>query len=89
MHDNGFTPQLDPVLEPFESIKRMDAILDLSDPENPNEPEWPAAEFIVGNPPFLGDKLMRGGLGDDYVDQTPRTYTRSASRPIGLVLLLV
>ncbi len=68
MHDNGFTPQLDPVLEPFESICRMDAILDLSDPENPREPEWPAAEFIVGNPPFLGTKKLRSELGDPYVD---------------------
>jgi hypothetical protein len=75
MHDNGFTPQLDPVLEPFESIRRMDAILDLSDPEHPKEPEWPAAEFIVGNPPFLGDKLMRAGLGDDYVNTLRGIYS--------------
>jgi hypothetical protein len=74
MHDNGFTPQLDPVLEPFESIRRMDAILDLSDPDKPREPEWPAAEFIVGNPPFLGDKLMRGGLGDEYVENLRALY---------------
>ena len=68
MHDNGFTPQLDPVLEPFESIRLMDAILDLSDPEHPREPEWPAADFIVGNPPFLGGKLMRTHLGDEYME---------------------
>ena len=37
----------------------QDAILDLSDPENPKEPEWPEAEFIVGNPPFLGGNKMR------------------------------
>ena len=46
----------------------MDALLDLSDPTHPREAEWPAAEFIVGNPPFLGDKLLRRGLGDDYVE---------------------
>ncbi|MCI0334481.1 MAG: class I SAM-dependent DNA methyltransferase [Planctomycetes bacterium] len=68
MHDNGFTPQLDPVLEPFESIRRMDAILDLSDPAHPREPEWPAAEFIVGNPPFLGASFLRAELGDSYMD---------------------
>lgn len=68
MHDNGFTPQLAPVLEPFESIRRMDAILDLSDPANPREPEWPAAEFIVGNPPFLGGKSMLRELGDEYTN---------------------
>jgi len=68
MHHNGFSPPRDPVLEPIESIHLMDAILDLSDPENPKEPEWPAADFIVGNPPFLGGKLLRTHLGDDYVD---------------------
>jgi hypothetical protein len=32
------------------------------------EAEWPPAEFIVGNPPFLGGKLMRKGLGDEYIE---------------------
>ncbi|MFZ5719074.1 MAG: class I SAM-dependent DNA methyltransferase [Pseudomonadota bacterium] len=36
---------------------------------NPRRPEWPEAEFIVGNPPFLGKgAAMRGPLGDGYVD---------------------
>jgi SAM-dependent methyltransferase len=68
MHHNGFNPPANPVLEPIESIRRMDAILDLSDPEHPSEPEWPEAEFIVGNPPFLGGKIMRSELGDEYMD---------------------
>ncbi|HZT80049.1 MAG TPA: DNA methyltransferase, partial [Gemmataceae bacterium] len=54
MHHNGFIPATDPVLEPIENIRLMDAVLDQSDPKHPAEPEWPAAEFIVGNPPFLG-----------------------------------
>ena len=57
MHHNGFKPPSDPVLEPIESIRCQDAILDLSDPKNPKEPEWPEAEFIVGNPPFLGEQV--------------------------------
>jgi len=68
MHHNGFNPPSNPVLEPIQSIRRMDAILDLSNPENPKEPEWPEADFIVGNPPFLGTKMLRGGLGDRYVE---------------------
>ena len=32
------------------------------------EASWPATEFIVGNPPFLGGKLLRKGLGDEYVE---------------------
>ncbi len=68
MHDNGFTPQSDPVLDPIESIRRMDAILDLSDAEHPAEPEWPEADFIVGNPPFLGNKRLRSELGAPYCE---------------------
>jgi hypothetical protein len=28
---------------------------------------WPQADFIVGNPPFIGNFKMRQELGDDYV----------------------
>src|SRR5665213_117046 len=38
------------------------------------EREWPQADFIISNPPFLGDKLMRGQLGDDYVQELRRIY---------------
>lgn len=30
--------------------------------------EWPAAEVIIGNPPFIGNKRMRLTLGDGYVE---------------------
>ena len=32
----------------------------------PRQAEWPAANFIVGNPPFIGNKRMRLALGDGY-----------------------
>lgn len=35
---------------------------------NPRKAEWPAADFIVGNPPFIGNKRMRAVLGDEYVE---------------------
>jgi type II restriction/modification system DNA methylase subunit YeeA len=68
MLGHGFAYRRNPVLRPLESIATMDALLDLSDPANPREAEWPAAEFIVGNPPFLGDKLMIANLGEDYTE---------------------
>jgi type II restriction/modification system DNA methylase subunit YeeA len=71
---HGFPWPQDPVLKPSDTIRCMDAILDLSDPGHPKEPEWPAVDFIVSNPPFLGDKLMRSGLGDDYVDKLRALY---------------
>ncbi|MBF6615404.1 MAG: class I SAM-dependent DNA methyltransferase [Candidimonas sp.] len=35
---------------------------------NPRKAEWPQADYIVGNPPFIGNKRMRSALGDGYVD---------------------
>ncbi len=38
------------------------------------ERDWPKCDVIVSNPPFLGDKLMRGQLGDGYVEELRRIY---------------
>lgn len=35
---------------------------------NPRRADWPEAEFIVGNPPFIGGKDMRAELGDGYAE---------------------
>ena len=35
---------------------------------NPKRTTWPEADFIVGNPPFLGTSRMRDGLGDGYTE---------------------
>jgi hypothetical protein len=48
---NGFAYERDPILRPLENIECRDAILDLSDPENPQEPSWPAADVIIATPP--------------------------------------
>ena len=65
---NGFSYDHSPILTALDGISQTDSIVDLSDPANPKEPEWPAAEFVIGNPPFLGGKLLRTNLGDKYVD---------------------
>ncbi|MES2415206.1 MAG: DNA methyltransferase [Pseudomonadota bacterium] len=33
----------------------------------PRQAEWPEADFVVGNPPFIGASTMRAALGDGYV----------------------
>ena len=73
-HANGFRYTQQPLLIPLDTIRRTDAILDLTDPDNPAEPEWPAAEFIVGNPPFLGGRLLLTQFGDAYVKALYRLY---------------
>lgn len=35
---------------------------------NPRKAEWPETEFIVGNPPFIGNKRMYAALGEGYCD---------------------
>jgi hypothetical protein len=41
---------------------------------NPRKAEWPQADFVVGNPPFIGNKRMRTVLGDDYAATLRATY---------------
>lgn len=85
MLSNGFAYARDPILRSLDNIECRDAILDLSDPENPREPEWPEATVIVGNPPFLGGKLLRANLGDDYVDVLFTVYRGRVPREADLV----
>lgn len=67
---NGYPHASNPILKPLDGIEHRDALL------NPDgsEAEWPTADVIVGNPPFLGGSVMRGELGDDYVETLRRTY---------------
>ena len=48
------------------------------------ETPWPDAEFIVGNPPFLGGKLLRRELGDAYVDALFGVYAGRVPREADL-----
>lgn len=41
---------------------------------NPRRAEWPEADYIVGNPPFIGNKRLRIALGDGYVDAVRAVY---------------
>lgn len=41
---------------------------------NPKRAEWPQADYIVGNPPFIGKHRIRESLGDGYVDALREAY---------------
>ena len=42
---------------------------------NPRKAVWPAADYVVGNPPFIGDKAMRRALGNGYVNALRAVYS--------------
>ena len=66
---NGIRYRHSPILTPMSnSIRQTDSILADGDTGSPRETEWPEAEFIVGNPPFLGHFPFREQLGDEYVN---------------------
>ncbi|HEY0971318.1 MAG TPA: DNA methyltransferase [Gemmatimonadales bacterium] len=41
---------------------------------NPREADWPEADFIIGNPPFMGQFRQRDALGDGYVEALRAAY---------------
>ena len=43
---------------------------------NPRAAKWPNADFIVGNPPFIGNKRLKDALGTGYVDALRAVYTK-------------
>jgi hypothetical protein len=70
----------EPVLKAFRNIETRDAVLTWDGwpvPKveggretypNARRPEWPEADYIVGNPPFIGGKDIRSRLGDGYTE---------------------
>ncbi len=70
MRRNGFSEARDPILKPLDTIECRDAILTLDG----SEPDWPRADVVIGNPPFLGAGLQIGKLGEDYVSRLRRAY---------------
>lgn len=52
---------------------------------NPRAVIWPPADFIVGNPPFIGNKRMRNRLGDGYV-QSLRAIWKHVPGNVDLVM---
>lgn len=67
-----------PVLQRLPEIRKGDALLtevkNAEDEIEYVETVWPAAEFIVGNPPFLGEKKQGPRLGLPYLRQLRAAY---------------
>lgn len=70
MRANGFEASRDPILKSLNTIECRDAVL------NPDgtRAEWPEADVVVGNPPFLGTKRMFDVFGVDYTRNLRSAY---------------
>ncbi|SDX36884.1 class I SAM-dependent DNA methyltransferase [Hymenobacter psychrophilus] len=53
---------------------------------NPRPAEWPQADFIVGNPPFVGPARMRDALGDGYTEALRKAYKGKVPDSADLVM---
>ena len=70
MRRNGFEAARNPILRTLDTIQNRDAVLG---PDG-GRAEWPRADVVVGNPPFLGGKKVLSELGKDYVDALRNAY---------------
>lgn len=67
---NGWRHGSNPILKPLDGVEHRDALVNADG----TQAEWPEADVIVGNPPFIGNKKMRGELGEAYVDAVRLAY---------------
>lgn len=67
MINHGYGYQ-EPILQVMDNIHHTDAILAWDEQGRASEPEWPQADVIIGNPPFLGGNKIRAELGDRTVE---------------------
>ena len=68
MLNNGFGLPTEPILKKMDNMRQMDAILAFDADGKAFEPQWPVADVIVGNPPFLGSIKQREELGEKYLN---------------------
>jgi len=81
MLDHGYSLGRNPVLRKLDHVACRDALL------NPDgsEAQWPDADFIVGNPPFLGNKRMIAELEEEYVSTLRKLFKVTMSPGSDLV----
>ncbi|GAB4015270.1 hypothetical protein GCM10028808_40120 [Spirosoma migulaei] len=87
LRTQGESELREPLLDEYENIHHQDAVLTYQDGfTNVKQTEWPKADFIIGNPPFVGDKAMRGALGDEYVEALRKAYKGIVPESADLVM---
>ena len=67
---NGRLINKNPILSNLDGIQHRDALLNADG----TEAQWPQADVIVGNPPFLGGSKKRGELGNSYFNALAKVF---------------
>ena len=81
---NAITHHPRPILRKLDAIECRDALLTADGKGGFKEAEWPEADCIIGNPPFLGDrKMIRAGS-----EKTTSAFTLALSRTASPVPLI-
>ena len=83
-YERGIRDRPHPILGRIDQIECRDAILDWDDTGSPVPAQWPEADYIIGNPPFLGMKRMRQELGNKYVDRLRTAWADSLDGRVDL-----
>ena len=81
---DGVTKKVSPVTGKM--VPNGDATVPVLRFKNPRRSEWPDAEFIVGNPPYIGNKRMRYALGDEYVAELRKAWHDEVPNSAELVM---
>ena len=71
---DGTTKILHPVTG--DEVPDPEARVQVYDYAKPRPATWPEADFIVGNPPFIGASRLRDALGDGYAEALWAAYPR-------------
>lgn len=75
MRRNGFEVSRNPILRPLNTIACQNALVVFDEASQSwVEADWPDADAIIGNPPFLGGKSMKRTLGEDDTEIIRTVY---------------
>ena len=84
LHWDGHTTKPHPVTG--KEVPDESATLPVYDYSNPRRAEWPEADFIVGNPPFIGASRMRDALGDGYTETLRKVWKKDVPESADFVM---
>ena len=77
MRRNGFDAAKKPILRTLDTIECRDAVLGPDGGPDGGRAEWPRADAVVGNRPFLGASRMLKELGEAYTEKLRKAWAET------------